>query len=51
MPMGNETELKVVAGNETPVLLQDLPSSLAESDVPSFLAQYGYKAFRCGTKR
>lgn len=41
---GYETELKVIAGNETPVLLQDLPGVVAESDVPSFLAPYGYKA-------
>lgn len=34
----------MVAGNETPVLLHDLPSALAENDVPTFLAQYGYKA-------
>ena len=35
---------QVIAGNETPVLLHDLPSVIAESDVPSFLAPYGYKA-------
>jgi len=34
----------VIAGNETPVFLQDLPGVVAESDVPSFLAPYGYKA-------
>ena len=36
--------MQVIAGNETPVLLQDLPGVVAESDVPSFLAPYGYKA-------
>eukprot|EP00434_Breviolum_minutum_P002796 symbB.v1.2.002457.t1/scaffold99.1/size346285/13 len=41
---GYDSELKVIAGNETPVLLHDLPSVIAESDVPSFLAPYGYKA-------
>ena len=35
---------QVVAGNETKVLLHDLPDVIAESDVPGFLAQYGYKA-------
>eukprot|EP00913_Durusdinium_trenchii_P006701 g6298.t1 len=40
----HEMELKVVAGNETKVLLHDLPDVIAESDVPGFLAQYGYKA-------
>ena len=34
----------MIAGNETPVFLQDLPGVVAESDVPSFLAPYGYKA-------
>ena len=34
----------MIAGNETPVLLHDLPGVIAESDVPSFLAPYGYKA-------
>lgn len=44
LELSHEMELKVVAGNETKVLLHDLPDVIAESDVPGFLAQYGYKA-------
>ncbi|CAJ1426914.1 unnamed protein product [Effrenium voratum] len=37
--------MAVVAGNETPVLLQDLPSALPDLvDVVGFLDPYGYKA-------
>ena len=35
---------EVIAGNETPVLLNDLPEGITQSDVPGFLDKYGYKA-------
>ncbi|CAJ1358146.1 unnamed protein product, partial [Effrenium voratum] len=45
MAADEETDAKVVAGNETPVLLQDLPSALPDLvDVVGFLDPYGYKA-------
>eukprot|EP00439_Symbiodinium_sp_Y106_P076244 s3271_g15.t1 len=37
-------ELKVVAGNESPVLLRDLPATLTSSDLQPFLESYGYQA-------
>ena len=35
---------QVVAGNESPVLLRDLPATVALSDVTTFLESYGYQA-------
>ena len=47
---GRETKrssvIQVVAGNESPVLLRDLPSTVVSSDVAAFLESYGYQAQR-----